>query len=190
MNVPALASPETSTKRAARPFEHPGLSLRNGTVDDAPAIHALVHRYLVEGHLLPRTLGDVTQHAARFLVVYEHGGLVACGELAPLSQSVAEIRSLIVDRTARDVGLGQLIVNEIARRAENEGFRQLCAFTHGPRFFSRLGFSIVPHTWLPEKIAADCVSCPLFRRCGQFAMRRDLDAERRRVSNGNRILLG
>jgi amino-acid N-acetyltransferase len=189
MTVPALASLETSTSQTGRPLDHPGLSLRNGASDDAPAIHALVHRYLVEGHLLPRTLSDVTQHAGRFLVVHDDDGeLVACGELAPLSEHIAEVRSLIVDRSVRDRGLGQLIVNEIAERAEDEGFTQLCAFTHGPRFFTRLGFSIVPHTWLPEKIAADCVSCPLFRRCGQFAMRRDLDA--RRPVNGKRTLLG
>ena len=38
-----------------------------------------------------------------------------------------------------------------------------------------MGFSIVPHTWLPEKIMADCRICPLFRRCEQFAMVTDLD---------------
>jgi hypothetical protein len=24
--------------------------------------------------------------------------------------------------------------------------------------------------WVPEKIAHDCTSCPLFRRCGQYAV--------------------
>ncbi len=38
----------------------------------------------------------------------------------------------------------------------------------------RLGFSIVPHTWVPEKIARDCYSCPLFRNCGQYAVVLDL----------------
>ena len=38
----------------------------------------------------------------------------------------------------------------------------------------RLGFSIVPHTWVPEKIAHDCHSCPLFRNCGQYAIVLDL----------------
>jgi N-acetylglutamate synthase-like GNAT family acetyltransferase len=50
------------------------------------------------------------------------------------------------------------------------GFETLCAFTHDARFFVRQNFSIVPHLWVPEKIATDCVSCPLFRKCGQFAM--------------------
>jgi len=34
----------------------------------------------------------------------------------------------------------------------------------------RLGFSLVPHSWVPEKIALDCVRCPEFRRCGQHAV--------------------
>ena len=38
-----------------------------------------------------------------------------------------------------------------------------------------MGFSIVPHTWLPEKIMADCRNCALFRRCEQYAMVTDLD---------------
>ena len=45
----------------------------------------------------------------------------------------------------------------------------------GPAYFSRMGFSIVPHLWLAEKVFADCVKCPLFRRCGQYAMLMDLD---------------
>ncbi len=28
----------------------------------------------------------------------------------------------------------------------------------------------MPHQWLPEKIATDCVGCPKFRQCAQFAM--------------------
>jgi hypothetical protein len=33
-----------------------------------------------------------------------------------------------------------------------------------------MGFSIVPHLWLAEKVFTDCVKCPLFRHCGQYAM--------------------
>ncbi len=33
-----------------------------------------------------------------------------------------------------------------------------------------MGFTIVPHIWVPEKIAHDCTGCALFRRCGQHAV--------------------
>jgi N-acetylglutamate synthase-like GNAT family acetyltransferase len=82
---------------------------------------------------------------------------------------VAEVRSLVVAQDFRRVGLAARLVGEIrARRARP--VIELCAFTHDPRFFVRQNFSIVPHVWLPEKIAHDCHTCPLFRRCEQFAM--------------------
>ena len=63
-----------------------------------------------------------------------------------------------------------MIVEELRQRARREGFDKLCAFTHAPGYFSQMGFSIVPHLWVPEKIFTDCVKCPAFRSCGQFAM--------------------
>jgi len=90
--------------------------------------------------------------------------------LAPLSPHVAEVRSLVVDPSARSLGVGGMIVDELRARARREGFDKLCAFTHAPGYFMPMGFSIVPHLWVTEKVYTDCVKCPLFRRCGQHAM--------------------
>jgi len=68
------------------------------------------------------------------------------------------------------VGLASRLVRELQSAARQQGFETLCAFTHDARFFVRQNFSIVPHTWLPEKIATDCLGCPLFRKCEQHAM--------------------
>ena len=46
---------------------------------------------------------------------------------------------------------------------------------HAPGYFIHMGFSIVPHLWLAEKVFADCVKCPQFRQCGQYAMVVPLD---------------
>jgi amino-acid N-acetyltransferase len=71
---------------------------------------------------------------------------------------------------ARHGGVGWRLVDEIVRRAVVEGFERLTAFTYSPGYFMRKGFSLVPHHWVPEKIATDCRSCALFRRCGQHAV--------------------
>ena len=42
-------------------------------------------------------------------------------------------------------------------------------------YFIHMGFSIVPHLWLTEKVFTDCVKCPQFRQCGQYAMVVPLD---------------
>ena len=146
------------------------LVIRQATADDAEAMHALIQAHLSEGHLLPRELDELRRHADRFLVAFLPGQIVACAELAPLSPRVAEVRSLVVDSNVRGIGLASRMVGEIRSEAKARGYETLCAFTHDARFFVRQNFSIVPHTWLPEKIATDCLGCPLFRKCEQHAM--------------------
>ena len=155
-------------------------ALRTATTADAPALYALIVEHLNEGHLLPRTLDEVRAHAHRFIVAAEGTRLLACGELAPLSRAVGEVRSLIVIRDARRLGLGTEIIEALVQKATAAGFDSLCAFTHAPSYFVRLGFSIVPHVWLPEKVVTDCHSCPHFRQCGQYPVIRML----RRAQNG------
>jgi len=152
------------------PASHPDILLRAATAADAPAIHALIVEHLAEGHLLPRELDEVTRHAHRFIVATRADRIVACAELAPLSRAVGEIRSLVVTGEARTVGIGSEMIDELVHQAAGAGFDKLCAFTHAPAYFVRLGFSIVPHVWLPEKIVTDCHCCPLFRRCRQYSV--------------------
>ena len=150
--------------------------LRTAVRNDAKKIHELIQRNQQVGHLLPRQLSELTSRIERFVVgVDGRGSVVACGELAPLSSSVAEIRSLVVNEKQRGRGLGRRIVDELKLRARTAGYDDLCVFAHQPGYFAHMGFSIVPHTWLPEKIMADCRNCALFRRCEQYAMVTDLD---------------
>ena len=153
------------------------IGLRAATADDASVIHALIVSHLAEGHLLPRERGEIAVHVHRFIVATRGGRVVACAELAPLSKHVGEVRSLVVGDEARALGVGHDIIEKLVERATSEGFEKLCAFTHAPAYFVQLGFSIVPHVWLAEKILADCRSCPHFRRCGQHAMLRELRRE-------------
>jgi len=152
------------------------IQLRTGVAADATAIHSLITSNLDAGHLLPRTFEDVESHASRFVVAEENGTVIGCGELAPLSAEVAEVRSLVVDEALRGQRTGVALVTALADRARELGYVTLCAFTHQPSHFIRLGFSIVPHQWVPEKIAHDCVSCSQFRQCGQYAVSLSLRA--------------
>jgi amino-acid N-acetyltransferase len=152
-----------------------GVAFRPGTPADAPAILRLVEDNLLAGHLLPRTLQDIVAHADRFVVATAGEAVIGCAELAPLSLAVAEVRSLVVDEAWRGLGLGTRLISTLQRQARVAGFATLCAFTHEPAPFVRLGFSIAPHLWFPEKIAIDCTGCPKFRTCGQHAMALALD---------------
>ncbi|HEY5617420.1 MAG TPA: GNAT family N-acetyltransferase [Vicinamibacterales bacterium] len=179
MNTLSIARSLTASSAAPFPSsQETVLCVREAVAADAPAIHALITEHIAEGHLLPRSLEEIRAHAHRFLVVTQDGRLAGCGELAPLSAEVSEIRSLVVSPDVRSLGVGTAIIERLVQRAANRGFDKLCAFTHEPSYFVHRGFSIVPHVWLPEKIVTDCHSCPHFRRCGQYAVVRALGQRR------------
>ena len=96
--------------------------------------------------------------------------VVGCVDLAPLSRTVAEVRSLVVSDELRSNGVGRRLIDAVVASARRAGFERICAFTHAPSYFVQRGFSLVPHEWLPEKIRTDCGSCALFRRCRQYAV--------------------
>lgn len=146
------------------------VTFRPAVAADATAVHRLIADNLEVGHLLPRTLDDVTANIVRFTVAEADGVVVGCAELAPLSIEVAEVRSLVVTERSRGQHIGPRLVAHLAEKGTEKGYDTLCAFTHDPSHFVRLGFTIVPHTWVPEKIERDCRSCAQFRMCGQYAV--------------------
>ncbi len=142
--------------------------IRTAVRTDARRIYDLIEQHMEEGRLLPRQLSELGAHVDRFVVAVDgRGSIIGCGELAPLSHALAEIRSLVVTRKRRSAGVGRGIVDELRLRARRDGYDDLCVFAHQPAYFAHMGFSIVPHTWLPEKISVDCRTCALFRHCGQ-----------------------
>jgi len=151
------------------------LTIKRAEAAHAPVLHTLISANLEEGHLLPRTLDELEVHAGRFTIVMRGKKVVGCAELAPLSPQVAEVRSLAVDARERQNGIGTMLVEDLRRRGHEDGYDKLSAFTHAPGYFSQMGFSIVPHLWIPEKVFSDCVKCPMFRRCGQYGMVAPLD---------------
>ena len=168
MNVSDLT---TSTLTVTPPA---GILLRPACAEDAAAIYCLIVDHQAEGRLLPRELMEIGAHAPRFVVAERNGEVIACAELAPLSRTIAEVRSLVVSAEARGLGVGTDLLDELIGRAAAGGFEKICAFTHAASYFVQRGFSIVPHVWVPEKIVTDCHRCPLFRRCEQYALVRPL----------------
>ena len=166
----------TGIATAAPPAPHAReIGIRPATAAAAGRMYQLITENLVSGHLLARPLGEVELHVPRFLVAAAGDGVVGCGELARLSPAVAEVRSLVVDGPRRGEGVGRRLLDALIAEAVSQRFPRLCAFTHQARPFVRAGFSIVPHPWVPAKIAVDCQRCDLFRRCRQYAVVLDLE---------------
>src|SRR5260221_11634014 len=92
------------------------ITLRTGETADARKLFALIQANLEEGHLLPRTIGELTARANRVVVAVKARKIIGCAELAPLNPHVAEVRSLAVDGAARRSRVSGTIVEELRRR--------------------------------------------------------------------------
>ena len=85
------------------------------------------------------------------------GALKACAELAPLSAASGRSAFARRRRATPPRGRGRAAGRRAARaRRRRPGSSRSARSRTTPRFFVRQNFSIVPHVWLPEKIATDC----------------------------------
>lgn len=166
----AIDTATTQTTRDASGHQDRVVAIRPACRSDAPAISQLVTANVGLGHLLPRTPTEIARHVARFLVASRGDAVLGCGELAPLSDTLSEVRSLVVATGSRGAGIGTTVLRALVSAARRQGVPRLCAFSHVPHPFVATGFSIVPHTWVPEKILTDCQGCEWFRRCEQYAV--------------------
>jgi amino-acid N-acetyltransferase len=96
--------------------------------------------------------------------------IVGCGALVPLTESLAEVRSLAVHESQQGKGLGGFIVLELVQMARTRGFQQVCALTLREQFFTRLGFELVDRWSISPKVWQACIYCRKFHHCDEVAV--------------------
>lgn len=120
-------------------------TLRTATQGDAAAI-----RSLLELNSLPTS--DLTSAQPEFVVAYEGSTLIGAGALQSATEA-ALLRSVVVSAEHRASGVGRLIVQELERRAREEGFPQLVLLTQtAQRFFERQGYRVIERERTPEGV--------------------------------------
>lgn len=148
--------------------------VRPAAIGDVPAIYHLIEHYADMGNLLPRPMSELYRHLRDFFVV-EHGSkVVACGALEIFTETLGEVRSLVVDPEYNGQGLGRLLVNTIIAEARRIGLSRLMALTYVPGFFHKLDFETVSKETLPEKVWGICVKCYKYNNCDEIAVLKHL----------------
>lgn len=148
---------------------------RPATLDDLEGVSRLLNHYAAMGDLLPRSQDDLIENLSHFRVIEQNQQIVACGSLEHFTEELAEIRSLMVDKSLKQSGLGRLVVEQLISEAQNSGAKRLMALTYVPEFFHKLGFKTVSKEIFPEKIWGICVNCYKFLNCDEIAVLLTLD---------------
>ena len=108
---------------------------------DAPAIRALIDRYVPGGTLLPRSEDFIIMHAPHFIVAEDEERVVGCVHLDEYAPSLAELRSLAVVPDAQGRGIGRALVTGTEQLARARGYTTLFAVSNDEEFFRRHGFA-------------------------------------------------
>lgn len=123
------------------------LLVRAATVEDVPAIQALVRPLALEGVLLDKETVAYFEAIQEFLVVEVDRGsgpeIVGCGALHVMWENIAEIRTLAAAGHARGLGVGYRLVSALLERARELRVRSVFCLTFEVDFFRRQGFRIM-----------------------------------------------
>jgi amino-acid N-acetyltransferase len=147
-----------------------GPSIGAAVVADAPALHALMAKYVARGLLLPRTVAAIAAHIDDYVVARHDDRIIGCAALRQYAGGLAEIGALAVAEDRHGAGVGRRLVETLVAAARERGLQRVFALTLQDGFFHRLGFETVQVSELPQKIARDCAACPRRHRCDEIAV--------------------
>ena len=146
------------------------MNVRSAKVCDVKAINALVGSYAERDRMLFRSMADIYENLQTFTVAELDGDVVGCCALEVIWSDLAEIKSLAVDETKKQKGIGRMLVAAVAEQAAALGVPRVFALTLEPEFFVRSGFEIVEKETLPMKVWSDCARCPKQDNCDEIAV--------------------
>ncbi|HBB41091.1 MAG: hypothetical protein AUK30_04215 [Nitrospirae bacterium CG2_30_70_394] len=152
----------------------PSTTIRVATVADDTAMLALAEPHQAGDFLLPVVGAELATYRAEFLVAEIDGGVVAMGRLKRFTDSLAEVRSLVVHPDHRHNALGRAMVRALLHQARQRGMHYCFALTARVEFFEHLGFRQIDKAVLPMKIWGDCLACPKREACDEVAMGREV----------------
>ena len=158
------------------------MTIRPAQAEDVPHILQLVNHFAAQNVMLPRTEESIQRTLDDWLVVVEEPAiadsppLVGCGALVPLTDTLAEVRSLAIHDSQHGKGIGSLIVQQLVDLARAREYHQVCALTLRENFFIRLGFQVVDRWSISPKVWQACIYCPKFHRCDEVAVLMNLTA--------------
>lgn len=151
------------------------VKIRKAKLKDVKAIHKLINDFArsrsKEGFVLPRSLNSLYENV-RDIFVSENkkGQIVGCAALHVIWDDMAEIKSVVVKKTARGKGVGTELIRKCLNDAKKMGVSRVIALSFKPKFFIENGFREIDKSELPHKIWGECIHCSFFPDCSETAL--------------------
>ncbi len=140
-------------------------------LSDVEQMQELVQPYVDDGTILMRSADEIATNIRSYTLAFNDDRLIGFSALHIHTVKLAEIRSLIVDESFRDKGVGKKLVSMGLEEGKKLGLEEVLVLTYKQAFFEKLGFIVIPKESLPEhKIWADCIKCKHFPLCNEVSL--------------------
>ena len=146
------------------------MKIRKAKISDLKQVHKLINEYAKKEEMIPRSLSELYENMRDFIVCEYNANICGVCALHIMWEDLAEIRSLAVDSEYQKIGIGKNLMRQCLKEAKLLGLQKIFALTYHPEFFKKLGFVDIDKSNLPQKIWGDCLRCPRFPGCDEYAV--------------------
>ena len=147
------------------------IELKKAKLSDIDKMQQLVEKEVKDGVILRRSNDEVATNIRSYILAFKDDKLLGYAALHIHSPTLSEIRSLIVDSSARGLGIGKKIVEYCKKEAKELGVEEILVLTYIADFFKKLGFEEIEKEAIPDhKIWLDCVKCIHFPVCNEISL--------------------
>lgn len=150
------------------------MKIRKAKISDIKQVHKLINDFAKREEMIPRSLNELYENLRDFIVCEDNGNICSACALHIMWEDLAEIRSLAVKREYQKIGIGKKLVIQCLKEAKSLGIKKVFALTYQPEFFKKIGFADIDKSNLPQKIWGDCLRCPRFPECNEYAVIKNL----------------
>jgi amino-acid N-acetyltransferase len=148
--------------------------VRKAKINDVKVIFKFIERFAAKGDMLQRPLSEIYNTLRDFYVYEDDGVILGTCALHICWEDLAEVRSLAVDESAKEKGIGRVLIEACIEDAKDMGVPRLFALTYQEGFFKKFGFEVIDMKILPHKIWTDCIKCGKFPECDETAVMLEL----------------
>ncbi|MGE4356982.1 MAG: N-acetyltransferase [Candidatus Omnitrophota bacterium] len=144
--------------------------IRKAKISEVKDIQRLINLYAERGMMLARSLSELYDNIRDYFVYEEKEKILGTCALHIWWEDLAEIKSLVVEESLQNKGIGTNLVKEALKEAKLLGIKKVFVLTYIPKFFEKLGFREIDKSQMPQKIWGECVNCAKFPDCQETAL--------------------
>ncbi len=147
-------------------------------LEDIESMSGILEEEVRKGFLLPRSKDSFAREVRSFFCAFDAAlpsqmtadpalraekKMLGFCALQIYSQTLAEVRSLVVVESHRNQGIARELVMHVLHEGRELGIREFLVLTYHPNLFKKEN---VPN----QKIWADCIQCQHFPNCNETAL--------------------